>query len=181
MELGAVVDVGFYLIIMCVVIAILIACLMVSHTPKHLGQKIETKEIKMAVLVILCLQLAMLSCRQLPRCCLMCGNLHRHARSSRLLRGHSTLQPQVRLTTGSAFDIFTDNTPCYNITIGLAMLLTVSYHLLRACHCRLAGHKENSSCLPPVPARTVVRCSSIPAHWRHSHHLLLHFLPYARR
>ncbi|MEY9787307.1 K+-transporting ATPase ATPase A chain [Sinorhizobium fredii] len=64
MELGEIivggVGAGFYGILLFVVLAIFVAGLMVGRTPEYLGKKIEAKEVKMAVLAILCLPLAML-------------------------------------------------------------------------------------------------------------------------
>ncbi|WP_292280060.1 potassium-transporting ATPase subunit KdpA, partial [Mesorhizobium sp.] len=64
MQLGEVivggVGAGFYGILMFVVIAVFVAGLMVGRTPEYLGKKIEAREVKMAMLAILCLPLAML-------------------------------------------------------------------------------------------------------------------------
>lgn len=64
MQLGEVivggVGAGLYGILMYIVIAVFVAGLMVGRTPEYLGKKIEAKEIKMAMLAILCLPLAML-------------------------------------------------------------------------------------------------------------------------
>lgn len=64
MQLGEVivggVGAGFYGILLFIIIAIFVAGLMVGRTPEYLGKKIEAKEMKMAVLAILCLPLAML-------------------------------------------------------------------------------------------------------------------------
>src|SRR5205814_5474259 len=64
MQLGEVivggVGAGFYGILMFVVVAVFVAGLMVGRTPEYLGKKIEAKEVKMAMLAILCLPLAML-------------------------------------------------------------------------------------------------------------------------
>ena len=46
--------------IVFVIIAIFVAGLMVGRTPEYLGKKIEAKEVKMAMLAILCLPLVML-------------------------------------------------------------------------------------------------------------------------
>ncbi|TJV07054.1 MAG: potassium-transporting ATPase subunit KdpA, partial [Mesorhizobium sp.] len=51
---------GLYGILMYIVIAVFVAGLMVGRTPEYLGKKIEAKEVKMAMLAILCLPLAML-------------------------------------------------------------------------------------------------------------------------
>ena len=59
MELGEIiiggVGAGFYGILLFVVLAIFVAGLMVGRTPEYLGKKIEAKEVKMAVLAVLCL------------------------------------------------------------------------------------------------------------------------------
>ena len=59
MELGEViiggVGAGLYGILMFVVVAVFVAGLMVGRTPEYLGKKIEAKEVKMAMLAILCL------------------------------------------------------------------------------------------------------------------------------
>ncbi|MDB5556573.1 MAG: kdpA, partial [Rhizobium sp.] len=64
MQLGEViiggVGAGFYGIVMFVVITVFVAGLMVGRTPEYLGKKIEAKEVKMAMLAVLCLPLAML-------------------------------------------------------------------------------------------------------------------------
>ena len=64
MQLGEVivggVGAGFYGIVMFIVVAVFVAGLMVGRTPEYLGKKIEAKEVKMAMLAILCLPLAML-------------------------------------------------------------------------------------------------------------------------
>ncbi|RVB17139.1 potassium-transporting ATPase subunit KdpA, partial [Mesorhizobium sp. M7A.F.Ca.CA.002.10.1.1] len=64
MQLGEVivggVGAGLYGILMYIVVAVFVAGLMVGRTPEYLGKKIEAKEVKMAMLAILCLPLAML-------------------------------------------------------------------------------------------------------------------------
>ena len=64
MELGEIifggVGSGLCGMIVFVIIAIFVAGLMVGRTPEYLGKKIEAKEVKMAMLAILCLPLVML-------------------------------------------------------------------------------------------------------------------------
>ena len=65
MQLGEVVfggvGSGLYTMIVFVIIAIFVAGLMVGRTPEYLGKKSEAREVKMAMLAILCLPLVMLS------------------------------------------------------------------------------------------------------------------------
>jgi potassium-transporting ATPase potassium-binding subunit len=64
MQLGEViiggVGAGLYGMLIFVVVAIFVAGLMVGRTPEYLGKKIEAREVKMAMLGILCLPLMML-------------------------------------------------------------------------------------------------------------------------
>ncbi|MBB6467670.1 K+-transporting ATPase ATPase A chain [Aminobacter lissarensis] len=126
MELGEVivggVGAGFYGILMFVVIAIFVAGLMVGRTPEYLGKKIEAKEIKMAVLAILCLPLAMLGFTAIavliPSAVASVGTPGPHG-FSEILYAYTS----GAANNGSAFGGLTGNTPWYNISIGLAMLM----------------------------------------------------------
>ncbi len=126
MELGEVivggVGAGFYGILLFVVIAVFVAGLMVGRTPEYLGKKIEAKEMKMAVLAILCLPLAMLVFTAiavvLPSAVASIGTPGPHGFSEILYAYVSGAA-----NNGSAFGGLTGNTPWYNITIGLAMLM----------------------------------------------------------
>ena len=51
---------GLYGMLIFVIIAMFVAGLMVGRTPEYLGKKLEAKEVKMAMLAILCLPLMML-------------------------------------------------------------------------------------------------------------------------
>lgn len=126
MELGEVivggVGAGFYGILLFVVIAIFVAGLMVGRTPEYLGKKIEAKEIKMAVLAILCLPTAMLIFTAiavlLPTGVASIGTPGPHG-FSEILYAYTS----GAANNGSAFGGLSGNTPWYNITIGLAMLM----------------------------------------------------------
>lgn len=126
MELGEViiggVGAGFYGILLFVVIAIFVAGLMVGRTPEYIGKKIEAKEVKMAVLAILCLPLAMLGFTAiavlLPTGVASIGNPGPHG-FSEILYAYTS----GAANNGSAFGGLSGNTPWYNITIGLAMLM----------------------------------------------------------
>jgi K+-transporting ATPase ATPase A chain len=125
MELGEIivggVGAGFYGILMFVVIAIFVAGLMVGRTPEYLGKKIEAKEVKMAVLAILCLPASMLIftaiAAVLPSGVASVGTPGPHG-FSEILYAYTS----GTANNGSAFGGLTGNTPWYNITIGLAML-----------------------------------------------------------
>jgi K+-transporting ATPase ATPase A chain len=126
MELGEVivggVGAGFYGILLFVVLAVFVAGLMVGRTPEYLGKKIEAKEVKMAVLAILCLPTAMLIFTAiaviLPTGVASIGNPGPHG-FSEILYAYTS----AAANNGSAFGGLTGNTPWYNITIGIAMLM----------------------------------------------------------
>ncbi|KIV66248.1 potassium-transporting ATPase subunit KdpA [Agrobacterium pusense] len=126
MQLGEVivggVGAGFYGILLFIVIAIFVAGLMVGRTPEYLGKKIEAKEMKMAVLAILCLPLAMLvftaTATILPSAVASIGTAGPHG-FSEILYAYTS----AAANNGSAFGGLTGNTTWYNITLGLGMLM----------------------------------------------------------
>ncbi|TIP88756.1 MAG: potassium-transporting ATPase subunit KdpA [Mesorhizobium sp.] len=126
MQLGEVivggVGAGLYGILMYIVIAVFVAGLMVGRTPEYLGKKIEAKEIKMAMLAILCLPLAMLIFTAiavvLPSGVASMANAGPHG-FSEVLYAYTS----AAANNGSAFGGLTGNTPWYNITLGIGMLM----------------------------------------------------------
>jgi K+-transporting ATPase ATPase A chain len=113
---------GFYGILLFVVVAIFVAGLMVGRTPEYLGKKIEAKEIKMAMLALLILPLTMLGFAAvavvLPTGVAAIANPGPHGFSEILYAYVS-----AAANNGSAFGGLSGNTPWYNITLGLAMLI----------------------------------------------------------
>ncbi|WP_139974425.1 potassium-transporting ATPase subunit KdpA [Ochrobactrum sp. CGA5] len=113
---------GFYGIVLFVVVAIFVAGLMVGRTPEYLGKKIEAKEVKMAVLAVLCLPLSILgftaASSVLPTGLASIANPGPHG-FSEILYAYTS----GTANNGSAFGGLSGNTPWYNITIGLAMLM----------------------------------------------------------
>jgi K+-transporting ATPase ATPase A chain len=126
MQLGEVivggVGAGLYGILMFIVVAVFVAGLMVGRTPEYLGKKIEAKEVKMAMLAILCLPLAMLVFTAitvvLPSGVAAMGNGGPHG-FSEVLYAYTS----AAANNGSAFGGLSGNTPWYNITIGIGMLM----------------------------------------------------------
>lgn len=113
---------GFYGILMFVIIAIFVAGLMVGRTPEYFGKKIEAKEVKMAMLAVLCLPAGMLIFTAisavLPFAVASVGNAGPHG-FSEILYAYSS----AAANNGSAFGGLSGNTPWYNITLGLVMLI----------------------------------------------------------
>ncbi|MEI9406906.1 potassium-transporting ATPase subunit KdpA [Mesorhizobium argentiipisi] len=126
MQLGEVivggVGAGFYGILMFVVVAVFVAGLMVGRTPEYLGKKIEAREVKMAMLAILCLPLAMLIFTAvavvLPSAVGSMANGGPHG-FTEVLYAYTS----AAANNGSAFGGLTGNTPWYNLTIAIGMLM----------------------------------------------------------
>jgi potassium-transporting ATPase potassium-binding subunit len=113
---------GLYGMLMFIVIAMFVAGLMVGRTPEYLGKKLEAKEVKMAMLAILILPLAILGFTAVavvvPAGLAGMANAGPHGFSEVLYAYTSATG-----NNGSAFAGLSANTPFYNLTIGLAMLI----------------------------------------------------------
>jgi K+-transporting ATPase ATPase A chain len=126
MQLGEIivggVGAGLYGMLIFVLVAIFIAGLMVGRTPEYVGKKIEAREVKLAMLAILSLPLAMLGftaiATVLPSAVASIANPGPHG-FSEILYAYTS----GTANNGSAFGGLTGNTPWYNITLGIAMLM----------------------------------------------------------
>ena len=113
---------GLYGMLLFVIIAMFVAGLMVGRTPEYLGKKIEAKEVKMAMLAILILPLSILGFMAVATVTPFGLSSIQDAGP----HGFSEIMYLYSSSTGnngSAFAGFTGNTPWYNITGGLAMLI----------------------------------------------------------
>ena len=126
MELGEVViggvGAGLYGMLVFVVLAVFIAGLMVGRTPEYLGKKIQAYEVKMAMLALLVLTLSILGfsawAAVSPWGLAGLNNAGPHGLSEILYAFTS-----ATANNGSAFAGLTANTPWYNVTLGVAMLV----------------------------------------------------------
>ncbi len=113
---------GLYGMLLFVIVAMFVAGLMVGRTPEYLGKKIEAKEVKMAMLAILILPLMMLGFTAIsvvaPFGLSSIQDAGPHGFSEVLY-----LFTSQAANNGSAFAGMTGNTPWYNITGGLSMLV----------------------------------------------------------
>jgi len=113
---------GIYGMLVMAVITVFIAGLMVGRTPEYLGKKIEAKEVKMAMLSILILPLSILGLTAvavvLPQGVASLANAGPHGFSEALYAYTS-----ATANNGSAFAGISANTPFYNTTLGIAMLV----------------------------------------------------------
>ena len=126
MQLGEIiaggVGAGLYGMLLFVVITVFVAGLMVGRTPEYLGKKIEAKEVKMAMLAILILPLMYLGWSAVavvyPPAVASMANAGPHGFSEVLYAYTSQTA-----NNGSAFGGLTGNTPFYNLTGALSMLV----------------------------------------------------------
>jgi potassium-transporting ATPase potassium-binding subunit len=113
---------GLYGMFLFVIITVFVAGLMVGRTPEYLGKKIEAKEVKMAMLAVLCLPLSILGFTAVavlvPSAVASTANAGPHG-FSEILYAYSSQTGN----NGSAFAGLTGNTLWYNITGGFAMLI----------------------------------------------------------
>ncbi len=113
---------GLYGMIVMALLSVFVAGLMVGRTPDYLGKKIEAKEMKLAVLAILVLPLVILGftsiSAMLPMALSSLANAGPHGLSEILYAFSSGTG-----NNGSAFAGLNANTPWFNTTIGIAMML----------------------------------------------------------
>jgi K+-transporting ATPase ATPase A chain len=113
---------GLYGMLVFVVLAVFIAGLMVGRTPEYLGKKIHAYDVKMAMLalLVLCLSILGFSAWAAVSQWGLAGlnNSGPHGLSEMLYAYSSGTG-----NNGSAFAGLTANTPWYNTTLGLAMLI----------------------------------------------------------
>ena len=113
---------GLYGMVVMALIAVFVAGLMVGRTPEYLGKKVEAREIKYAMLAVLILPLAILGfsgvAAILPVALKGLANPGPHGLSE-ILYAYSSATGN----NGSAFAGLSANTPWWNATLGVAMLL----------------------------------------------------------
>jgi K+-transporting ATPase ATPase A chain len=114
---------GLYgMLVIGAILAVFIAGLMVGRTPEYLGKKVEAFEMKMAMLVVLVLGASILGFTALATVTSegLAGPLNAGPHGfSEILYAFSSQTGN----NGSAFGGLTGNTPFYNITGGIAMLV----------------------------------------------------------
>jgi len=113
---------GLYGMLVMVLLSVFIAGLMVGRTPEYLGKKIESREMKLAMLYILIFPLVILVfsgwSAVAPYGVSSLNNAGPHGLSE-ILYAYSSAAGN----NGSAFAGLNANTPWYNVSLGLAMLM----------------------------------------------------------
>ena len=113
---------GLYGMLVMALLSVFVAGLMVGRTPEYLGKKVEAREMKFAVLALLILPFAILGftavSAMLPVALASLANGGPRGLTE-ILYAYSSAAGN----NGSAFAGLSANTPWYNTTLGLAMLL----------------------------------------------------------
>jgi len=137
---------GLYGMLVLVVLAVFIAGLMVGRTPEYLGKKIQSYEVKMAMLALLVLAVSILgfaAWASVSKWGLAGLNNNGPHGLSEILYAFSSANGN----NGSAFAGLSANTPWYNTTIGLAML--IGRFLMIIPIMALAGSLAQKKVAPP--------------------------------
>jgi K+-transporting ATPase ATPase A chain len=124
---------GLYGILLYCILAVFIAGLMVGRTPEYLGKKIEQKEVKMAMLAIIATAFSILVFSGISSVITFPAKGYWNAPGAAIANinnsgphGFSEILYAYTSATGnngSAFAGLNPNTPWYNLTLGLAMLI----------------------------------------------------------
>ena len=139
---------GLYGMLIFVLLSVFIAGLMVGRTPEYLGKKIESREVKLAMLYILIFPLSILYfsgwSAVAPYGVSSLNNAGPHGLSEILYAYTSAAG-----NNGSAFAGLNANTPWYNVTLGLAMLIGRFLMIVPAL--AIAGSLVGKKVVPPGP------------------------------
>ena len=124
---------GLYSMLIYAVIAVFIGGLMVGRTPEYVGKKIEQKEVKMAIIAVLATSLVILGFSALSSIAPFAKNGYWNspgpaAANTNNNGAHGFSEILYTYSSGagnngSAFAGINANTPWYNLTIGLDMLV----------------------------------------------------------
>jgi len=145
---------GLYGILLFAILAVFIAGLMVGRTPEYIGKKIEQKEVKMAMLALIFTAASILLFSSISSVIPFAKNGYVNppgAATANVANSgpHGFAEILYAYTSGtgnngSAFGGINVNTPWYNATIGLAMLIGRFLFLipLLAAAGSLAGKKR---------------------------------------
>ena len=113
---------GFLNMLMFIIVAVFLAGLMVGRTPEYLGKKVESREVKLAMIVMLLHPLLILSAAGLFSAtdwgAKTTANPGPHGFSEILYEFTSSAA-----NNGSGFEGLGDNTPAWNVACGIVLLL----------------------------------------------------------
>jgi potassium-transporting ATPase potassium-binding subunit len=133
---------GLYSMLIYAIVAVFIGGLMVGRTPEYVGKKIEQKEVKMAIIAVLATALVILGFTALSSVMKFAPNHYWNSPGpaaanvanggahgfSEMLYAYSSAAGN----NGSAFAGINANTPWYNLTMGIDMLIGRFFFIIPA-------------------------------------------------
>lgn len=147
------VGVGFLNFYIFIIIAVFIAGLMVGRTPEFLGKKVEAKEMKIAMIIFLLHPLLILVFTGLASYI-----IHLHPEYPWLnnpgYHGFSEMLYEYTSSSannGSGFEGLGDNTPWWNVTCGIVMLIARFLPIIGPVAIAGILAKKNTSRKVPAP------------------------------
>jgi len=138
---------GMYGILIYVVLAVFIAGLMVGRTPEYLGKKIESYDVKMAMLVVLVFPLVILTFAAISVVSPSFGTSQVNNAGPHGLSEILYAFTEGAGNNGSAFAGISANTFWYNTTIGITML--VGRFMMMIPMLAIAGNLVRKKIVPP--------------------------------
>jgi K+-transporting ATPase ATPase A chain len=157
---------GLYSMLIYVIVAVFIGGLMVGRTPEYVGKKIEQKEVKMAIIAILATSVCILGFTAISSVAPFAkggywngsfgpatGNVNNNGPHgfSEILYAYTSGAGN----NGSAFGGITANTPWYNLTLGIDMLIARFLFIIPAL--AIAGSLAAKKLIP-------VTAGTLPTH-----------------
>jgi len=138
---------GMYGILIYIVLAVFIAGLMVGRTPEYLGKKIESYDVKMAMLVVLVFPLTILVFTAISMVSPAFGTSQLNNAGPHGLSEILYAFTSGTANNGSAFAGISANTLWYNTTIGMAMLVGRFFMIIPML--AIAGNLARKKLVPP--------------------------------
>jgi K+-transporting ATPase ATPase A chain len=138
---------GMYGILIYIVLAVFIAGLMVGRTPEYLGKKIESYDVKMAMLVVLVFPLTILVFAAISLVSPTFGTSQLNNAGPHGLSEILYAFTSGTANNGSAFAGISANTLWYNTTIGMAMLVGRFFMIIPML--AIAGNLARKKLAPP--------------------------------
>jgi K+-transporting ATPase ATPase A chain len=156
---------GIYSMLIYAIVAVFIGGLMVGRTPEYIGKKIEKKEVKMAILAILATSMCILAFTALSSIGSFAKDGYWNPPGPAIANTnnggpHGFSEILYTYTSGagnngSAFGGINANTPWYNLTIGIDMLLARFMFIIPAL--AIAGSLAGKKLIP-------VTSGTLPTH-----------------
>jgi K+-transporting ATPase ATPase A chain len=138
---------GMYGILIYIVLAVFIAGLMVGRTPEYLGKKIESYDVKMAMLVVLVFPLTILIFTAISMVSPSFGTSQLNNAGPHGLSEILYAFTSGTANNGSAFAGISANTLWYNSTIGMATLVGRFFMIIPML--AIAGNLARKKTVPP--------------------------------